>query len=78
MRQLGSARPALALALLLPLLQMAACAGPGYYAQAISGHLGLMRARQEIAEILATGDTDPELARKLAASPISCAPGGTP
>jgi predicted aminopeptidase len=65
MRQLGSARPALALALLLPMLQMAACAGPGYYAQAVSGHLGLMRARQEIAEILATGDADPELARKL-------------
>jgi predicted aminopeptidase len=52
-------------ALLLPLLQLAACAGPGYYAQAISGHLGLMWRRQEIPEILAASDTDPELARQL-------------
>jgi predicted aminopeptidase len=56
---------ALAFALLLPLLQVAACAGPGYYVQAVSGHLDLMRRRQEISEILTAGDTDPELARQL-------------
>jgi predicted aminopeptidase len=58
-------RTALALALLLPLIQVAACAGPGYYAQAISGHLGLMRGRQEISKILAAGDSAPELTHKL-------------
>jgi predicted aminopeptidase len=65
MKQPALLRTALALALLLPLVQVAACAGPGYYAQAISGHLGLMRGRQEISKILAAGDTDPELAHKL-------------
>jgi len=53
-------------ALLLPaLLLPAACAGPGYYAQAVSGHLMLMRGRQEIAEILAADDTDPQLVHQL-------------
>ena len=53
-------------ALLLPaLLLPAACAGPGYYAQAVSGHLSLMRGRQEIAEILAADDTDPQLVHQL-------------
>lgn len=59
------AHPAFAIALLLVLLQVPACAGPGYYAQAVSGHLGLMAGRQEIPEVLAAADTDPELARQL-------------
>jgi len=37
----------------------------GYYAQAVSGHLRLMSARQPISELLASEDTDPELKQKL-------------
>jgi predicted aminopeptidase len=43
------------LLLLLGALQLAACAGPTYYAQAIGGHLELMRQREPVAEILAAG-----------------------
>lgn len=53
--------------LLLPLL-LAACAGPGYYAQAIGGHLELMRQRQSVAESLRDGETGPEVRRNLALS----------
>ena len=42
-----------------------ACAGPGYYAQAISGHWRLMRAREQVADVLADPATDPGLARRL-------------
>ncbi len=53
-------------ALLLTLLtQLAGCAGPSYYAQAISGHLALMRSRVPIADVLADPDTDAELAKRL-------------
>jgi predicted aminopeptidase len=56
----------LLLALLLTLLtQLAGCAGPSYYAQAISGHLGLMRSRVPVSDLLADPDTDQELARRL-------------
>lgn len=55
----------LTLSCLVPLLHVAGCAGPGYYAQAAAGHLGLMRDRKEIAEILAEPGTDPNLARQL-------------
>jgi len=43
---------------LLPLLcfLLAACAGPGYYVQAAGGHWKLMRARQDVAEIIARSD----------------------
>jgi len=51
-------------ALFLTLL-LSDCAGPGYYSQAIAGHLALMRDRQEIVDILGADDTDPELARAL-------------
>lgn len=44
------------LLLLLGALQSAACAGPTYYAQAIGGHLELMRQRQPVSEVL---DSDP-------------------
>jgi len=47
------------------LLHSAGCAGPSYYAQAISGHLGLMRQREDIHQILDSGAADPELAREL-------------
>lgn len=52
--------------LLVPALALAACASPSWYAQAISGHYGLMRDRVDIEEMLAAEDTDPELARELA------------
>jgi predicted aminopeptidase len=57
---------ALLLSLLLALLtQLSGCAGPAYYAQAISGHLHLMRSRVPVSELLAAQETDPELARRL-------------
>jgi predicted aminopeptidase len=45
-------------------LLLAGCAGPSYYAQAISGHLGLMSARQDAAELMSSSG-DPELVRRL-------------
>ncbi len=55
-----------ATALLLLLgIQLGGCAGPGYYAQAISGHLHLMHARVEISTMLENGNTDPALAARL-------------
>lgn len=47
---------------------MAGCAGPGYYVQAASGQLKLMRARQEVTEVLADPDTDPGTADRLRAA----------
>jgi predicted aminopeptidase len=41
------------------------CSSVGYYSQAISGHLKLMRARQPVAGLLASNDTDAELREKL-------------
>lgn len=50
----------------LPLaLLLAACAGPGYYAQAIGGHLELMRQRQPVAETLRDDATADEVRREL-------------
>lgn len=42
-----------------------ACAGPGYYTQAISGQLRLMHARQDIDSLIKNPDTDPALAHQL-------------
>jgi predicted aminopeptidase len=50
---------------LVLLLVTTACAGPSWYAQAISGHWRLMAAREDINALLAADDTDPELARQL-------------
>jgi predicted aminopeptidase len=50
----------------LPALQLAGCAGPGYYAQAVSGHMGLMGQRQDVTELMQNAQTDPELMQKLA------------
>ena len=51
---------------LLPLLvQLAGCASPAYYAQAISGHLRLMRSQVQITDLLNDPNTDPELADRL-------------
>lgn len=47
------------------LVQLTACAAPSYYAQAISGHMKLMRERQSIETLLESENTDPELEGKL-------------
>jgi predicted aminopeptidase len=47
------------------LLIITACAGPSYYAQAVSGHMRLMGQRQDIADILDSSTADPEQQRKL-------------
>lgn len=56
-----------AAALLFAALQAAACAGPAYYAQAIDGHLELMRQREPVSKLLAEDGAglDPELRQKL-------------
>lgn len=43
----------------------AGCAGPAYYVQATSGHMELMRQREDVAVLLERKDTDPDLAGKL-------------
>ena len=59
-------RAALALmaAVLAPLF-LGACAGPGYYWQATTGHLQLLRARQDVDAVLADPGTDPLLRERL-------------
>lgn len=54
-----------ALLLMVPLAQIAGCAGPSYYMQAVSGHFSLIRNSEEIVQLLAQADIDPELAREL-------------
>ncbi|MEE4219122.1 MAG: aminopeptidase [Xanthomonadales bacterium] len=54
------------LVFLLPVvLLLGACASPSYYAQAVSGHLELMRQRQDIDDLLQDQAVDPELAQRL-------------
>ncbi len=53
------------LVFLLPVVLLGACASPSYYAQAVSGHLELMRQRQDIADLLQDQAVDPELAQQL-------------
>jgi predicted aminopeptidase len=50
---------------LLSILLLQGCAGPGWYAQAVSGHLALMKQRQDINEILAENTIDPALKQDL-------------
>jgi predicted aminopeptidase len=54
-----------ALALMLLFAYLAGCAGPSYYAQAVSGHFRLMSSREDITALLEQKTTDPDLARKL-------------
>jgi predicted aminopeptidase len=53
--------------LMLPalLVALAACAGPSYYAQAISGHFDLVRHQQDIEALLQNPDTEAGLAAEL-------------
>lgn len=41
------------------------CAGPGYFMQATAGHWKLMRQRQDVAEIMADPEADPDLVGRL-------------
>ena len=52
------------LALLIPLLT-GGCSELSYYAQAIDGHLSLMRERQPVQQLLDAADTPPELRQQL-------------
>jgi len=55
----------LTLLIAAPFIQITGCAGPSYYAQAMSGHFRLMRDREDIVQILSTENVDPELAQDL-------------
>ncbi|MFC1696682.1 aminopeptidase, partial [Pseudomonadota bacterium] len=56
---------AAALMLAAPVPFLSGCASPAYYSQAISGHMQMMRQREDITTLLNSGETDPELAREL-------------
>ncbi len=53
-------------ALILCLATLGACASPAYYAQAVSGHLELMRAREPIDDYLARAEPGDATAARLA------------
>lgn len=46
-------------------LLLSACAGPSYYAQAISGHVNMMEKREDVSELLDSGTLEPELESEL-------------
>lgn len=52
-------------ALLAIMMFSTGCSSLSYYQQAVSGHLSLMRQRQDIADLLADPQMDPALAAKL-------------
>ena len=63
-----AARPVAVLllfAMMLPLLNLAGCASPLYYGQAISGHMTIMRERENITDIIDRVETGAELRRQL-------------
>ena len=55
----------LALLALAGMALLPGCAGPGYYVQAASGHLALMRSREDIDDYLAEAAPDDPLAGRL-------------
>ncbi len=65
MKKLAAFCTVLAFAALLSLVNLAACAGPSYYAQAFAGHFRLMRQREKITDVLSADQTDAELRREL-------------
>ncbi len=50
---------------LASIVTLTSCASPGYYYQAVSGHLSLMRSREDVAALVASPETDPSLAQRL-------------
>ena len=50
---------------LISVFLLAGCAGPAWYAQAVSGHLALMTQRRDISEILVENSVDPALQQDL-------------
>ena len=54
-----------AFAALFAALMLTGCASAGYYAQSITGHLGLMLRARPVAAVLAEPETDPRLAARL-------------
>jgi len=64
---MNSTRHAGLLALLTALLSLllVTCVSPGYYVQAVTGHLELMRRQQPVAEIISAEQTDPTLRGRL-------------
>lgn len=50
---------------LISVFLLAGCAGPAWYAQAVSGHLALMTQRTDISELLAENKVDPALLNDL-------------
>lgn len=61
----GSRRALLLLLAAIPLVPGSGCAGPGYYAQAISGHVRLMRAREDASVLASRAGSDPTLVTAL-------------
>lgn len=57
-----------AFVLLALIMILAGCASPAWYPQAVSGHMEIMRQREDIASILNSGTADPELASELGLS----------
>ena len=51
--------------IILILLLLIGCASPSYYGQAIAGHLSIMKNREDIHDILASGQADSELMGEL-------------
>jgi len=50
---------------LISVFLLAGCAGPAWYAQAVSGHLALMTQRRDISEILVENSVEPALQQDL-------------
>ena len=61
----GRAGPRAAMLTAAVTLALTGCASAGYYAQSISGHLGLMLRARPIEAVLAEPETDPRLAARL-------------
>ena len=61
----GRAGPRAAMLTVFATLALTGCASAGYYAQSITGHLGLMLRARPIETVLAAPETDPRLAARL-------------
>ena len=61
----GRVGPRAAMLTVFATLALTGCASAGYYAQSITGHLGLMLRARPIETVLAEPETDPRLAARL-------------